>query len=101
MILLTGFGSTYFFHPEGGGDMFLQNLGWNSTDYSASYPRRWYCLPVWAQIVSSSLKMLLRNVGWNSTGNMRIGYLHRLLLPSYFPGSHCISYMSLNQSPSP
>jgi hypothetical protein len=27
MILLTGFGSTYFFHPEGGGDMFLQNLG--------------------------------------------------------------------------
>jgi hypothetical protein len=32
---------------EDGGDMFLQN-GWNSTGYTASYPRRWYflwCIP--------------------------------------------------------
>jgi hypothetical protein len=32
---------TYFFDPENGGDMFLRNVGWNSTDYTASYPRRW------------------------------------------------------------
>jgi hypothetical protein len=33
---------TYFFDPEDGGDMFLRNVGWNSTDYTASYSRRWY-----------------------------------------------------------
>jgi hypothetical protein len=30
----------YFFDPEDGGDMFLRNVGCNSTDYTASYPRR-------------------------------------------------------------
>jgi hypothetical protein len=33
---------TYFFDPEDGGDMFLRNVGWNSTDYTASYPGWWY-----------------------------------------------------------
>jgi hypothetical protein len=33
---------TYFFNLKDGGDMFLRNVGWNSTDYTASYPRRWY-----------------------------------------------------------
>jgi hypothetical protein len=28
--------------PKDGGGMFLRNGGWNSTDYTASYPRRWY-----------------------------------------------------------
>jgi hypothetical protein len=28
------------FDPEDGGDMFLQNVGRISTDYTASYPRR-------------------------------------------------------------
>jgi hypothetical protein len=32
----------YFFNPEDGGDMFLRNVGCNSTDYTASHPRRWY-----------------------------------------------------------
>jgi hypothetical protein len=27
-----------FFHPEDGGDMFLRNVGWLSTDYTALYP---------------------------------------------------------------
>jgi hypothetical protein len=40
--LLAGFCSTYFFYPEDGGDMFLRNVGCNSTDNTASYPRRWY-----------------------------------------------------------
>jgi hypothetical protein len=31
-----------FFDPEDGGDKFLRNVGCNSTDYTASYPRRWY-----------------------------------------------------------
>jgi hypothetical protein len=29
-----------FFDPEDGGDTFLRNVGYNSTDYTASYPRR-------------------------------------------------------------
>jgi hypothetical protein len=33
---------TYFFGPEDGGDMFLRNVGWNSTDCTESYSRRWY-----------------------------------------------------------
>jgi hypothetical protein len=40
--LLAGFCWTYFFDPEDGGDMFLRNVGWNSTDYTVSYHRRWY-----------------------------------------------------------
>jgi hypothetical protein len=35
-------GVFYFFNPEDGGDVFLRNVGLNSTDYTASYPRRWY-----------------------------------------------------------
>jgi hypothetical protein len=31
-----------YFDPEDGGDMFLRNVGWNSTDYTASCPRKWY-----------------------------------------------------------
>jgi hypothetical protein len=40
---------TYFFDPEDGGDKFLRNIGWNSTDYMASYPRRSYSSkpPLW------------------------------------------------------
>jgi hypothetical protein len=26
-LLLAGFGGTYFFHPEDGGDIFLRNVG--------------------------------------------------------------------------
>jgi hypothetical protein len=32
----------YFFDPKDGGDIFFRNVGCNSTDYTASYPRRWY-----------------------------------------------------------
>jgi hypothetical protein len=31
-----------FFDPEDGGDTFLRNVGYKSTDYTASYPRRRY-----------------------------------------------------------
>jgi hypothetical protein len=30
------------YNPEDGGDMFLRNVGWHSTDYTVLYPRRWY-----------------------------------------------------------
>jgi hypothetical protein len=30
-----------FFNPEDGGYLFLRNVGWLSTDYTALYPRRW------------------------------------------------------------
>jgi hypothetical protein len=39
--LLAGFCWTSFFDPEDGGDTLLRNVGRNSTDYTASYPRRW------------------------------------------------------------
>jgi hypothetical protein len=48
--LYTKQGSVYHLHsrylgrlirrPENGGDMFLRNVGWLSTDYTALYPRR-------------------------------------------------------------
>jgi hypothetical protein len=57
MILPAGFRWTYFFHPEDGGDMFLRNVGWNSTGYMTLYLTRWYRLPVFAELISSTLKM--------------------------------------------
>jgi hypothetical protein len=33
---------SFFFDPEDGGDVFLRNVSWHSTDYTALYPRRWY-----------------------------------------------------------
>jgi hypothetical protein len=38
----AGWFAELFFDPEDGGDTFLRNVGYNSTDYPASYPRRWY-----------------------------------------------------------
>jgi hypothetical protein len=38
--------SAYYFDLEDGGDMFLLNVGWHSTDYTALYPRRWYSSPL-------------------------------------------------------
>jgi hypothetical protein len=57
MIPPASFRWTYFFHPEDGGDMFLRNVGWNSTGYTALYLTRWYRLPVFAELISSTLKM--------------------------------------------
>jgi hypothetical protein len=34
--------SRWLAESEDGSDMFLQNVCWNSTYYTASYPRRWY-----------------------------------------------------------
>jgi hypothetical protein len=42
--LLTRLFAELFFDPEDGGDTFLRNVGCYSTDYTASYPRRWYSL---------------------------------------------------------
>jgi hypothetical protein len=33
-------GKIAFGNPEDGGDTFLRNVGYNSMDYTASYPRR-------------------------------------------------------------
>jgi hypothetical protein len=38
--LHTGLLLGLFINPEDGGDMFLQKVGWLSTDYIALYPRR-------------------------------------------------------------
>jgi hypothetical protein len=38
--LLTRWFAELFFDPEDEGDTFLRNVGCNSTDYTASYPRR-------------------------------------------------------------
>jgi hypothetical protein len=34
--------AAYFFDPKYVGAMFLRNVGWHSTDYTALYTRRWY-----------------------------------------------------------
>jgi hypothetical protein len=39
-LLTCWFLLNYFFDPEDGGDMILRNVGCNSTDYTASYPRK-------------------------------------------------------------
>jgi hypothetical protein len=31
---------SFFFEPEDGGDIFLRNIGWLSTDYTVLYLRR-------------------------------------------------------------
>jgi hypothetical protein len=36
----AGFLLALFFDPEDGGDVFLRNVWWLSTDYAALYPRR-------------------------------------------------------------
>jgi hypothetical protein len=66
-LLACWFCWTYFFDPEDGGDMFLRNVSCNSTDYMASYPRRWYSSVI--QIVTqyiyknnTSLKFLLKHL---------------------------------------
>jgi hypothetical protein len=38
----AGFLLSLFFDREYGADMFLRNVSWHSTDYTALYPRRWY-----------------------------------------------------------
>jgi hypothetical protein len=37
-LLYAGFLIGAFFYPEDGGKMFLRNVGWVSTDYTALYP---------------------------------------------------------------
>jgi hypothetical protein len=39
-LLHAGFWLGLSFDPEVGGDMFLRNFGWHSTDYTVLYPRR-------------------------------------------------------------
>jgi hypothetical protein len=38
----AGFLLCSFYDLEDGGDMFLRNVGWLSTDYMSLYPKRWY-----------------------------------------------------------
>jgi hypothetical protein len=70
---------TYFFDPEDGGDMFLRNVGYNSTDYTASYPRRWYSssTPMVANLFESEALLIWINkfkapqlikMTWNMSG---------------------------------
>jgi hypothetical protein len=53
----AGFLLGLFFDPEDGGDMFLRNVGWLLTDYTALYPRRQTLLTQevsWTIAISSS-----------------------------------------------
>jgi hypothetical protein len=46
----AGFLLGLFFDPEDRGDMFLRNVGWLSTDYTALYHRIWYS-SIWVLFV--------------------------------------------------
>jgi hypothetical protein len=55
-----------FFDPEDG-DNFLRNVGRNSTDYTASYPRRWYSSkpPLWKPQILYTIRMIkLKRMRW-------------------------------------
>jgi hypothetical protein len=55
--------SAYFFDPGDGGDMFLRNVGWRSTDYTKTPA----LTPVSCSAYFFDGDMFLRNVGWLST----------------------------------
>jgi hypothetical protein len=66
--LLAGFCWTYFFDPEDGGDMFLRNVGWNSTDHTASYPsRRYSSFPEWftLKVILNKSASYRGKLAWN------------------------------------
>jgi hypothetical protein len=39
-LFYSGFFLGLFFHTQDGGDIFLRNIDWLSTDYTALYPKR-------------------------------------------------------------
>jgi hypothetical protein len=47
-----------FYNPEDGGDTFLRNVGYHSTHYTASYPRRRYSSFLLAQLIFSTLEAI-------------------------------------------
>jgi hypothetical protein len=59
MVLVPSFHWTYFFCSEDGGDIFVRNVGWNSTGCTASYSRRRYCFSVFAELIYSTLNMMV------------------------------------------
>jgi hypothetical protein len=60
---------TYFFDSEDGGDMFLRNIDWHSTDYTVSYPRRWYSSRyVWRFERWLCLRLHVRTIGKHASG---------------------------------
>jgi hypothetical protein len=58
----AGFLLSLYFDPEDGRNMFLRNLGWFSTDYTALYPRRLYShiTAAWDQTTCSLVGLYLK-----------------------------------------
>jgi hypothetical protein len=50
--------SAYVLDPEDGGDMFLRNVGWYSTDYMTLYPRRWYSSALGLTVLTNNIRDL-------------------------------------------
>jgi hypothetical protein len=50
-----------FYHPEDGGDTFLRNVGYHSTHYTASYPRRRYSSCLLLNLSRSSHSVSVRH----------------------------------------
>jgi hypothetical protein len=82
----AGFLLVLFFGAEDGGDAFLRNVGWLSTDYTAFYPRRQIPsqLPLWRpqllheQGSSNNSRYCLRTemMGWRLTITRHL-WIHR------------------------
>jgi hypothetical protein len=85
--LVAGSCWNYFFNPEDEGDMFFRNVGCNSTDYTASHPRRWY---------SSYLALLILGVSRSGMANLFAAWC-QMYINIYFPirrvvsSPHCFS----------
>jgi hypothetical protein len=76
----SGFLLDLFFDPEDGGDMFLRNVGWLSTDYMALYTRR-QCSPNKKFIIL--VKFILRKPQTKSEISAYFFFI--------YPRSHCFN----------
>jgi hypothetical protein len=74
--LLARWFAELFLDPEDGGDTFLRNVGYNSTDYTASYVRRWYSSCVWKFKSNCSISRYISETSKRISIKLNIENLH-------------------------
>jgi hypothetical protein len=63
-----------FFDPEDGGDMFLRNINWLSTDYTALYPRRQNCPEPVLLDLHANREVGIAQSGWTARARLPAGH---------------------------